>query len=289
MGEFAKFHGRKIKIGTCSSMYYCRYDQVDEIDYKDMCHGLNWRIPAFEEDGLLPGQFMFGALVDKYGPLRSIRLKNIDEEFDGIASSPGLIQLHDERSAMCVNVKCYHGVKLPEGNSDFNAFYNGKRDTLFLQALKNAKDDLRIVFACSACGNAWSCPFGEIYKYIDDVRMLFRLYTQVNRYSEESAKPWRYDIVGYELENREVVREPYGLREVIKKTYLRAWTKVEDGKLVHVVGASVTDERGEVVKDVERRGERFAEILLEVAKEAGFEDELLYESQRPEAYNNAYK
>ena len=284
MGEFAKFHGRTIKIGTCTSMYYCRYDQVSEIKYGDMCHGLCWRIPAFEEDGIQPGDYTFGALVETLGPLRSIRLKNIDEEFDGITQTPGLIQLRNDRSGMVVNVKCYHGRKLPESDGDFKAFYNGKRETLHLQALKNCKDDLRVVFACSACGSAWNCSFEEIYLNIADVRMLFRLYAQINRYNEVPGMAWRYDIQGYELERRELVHEPYGTREAIKKTYIRAWTKIEDGKLIHIIGANVNDINGNEVKDVERRGTDFAGILLEVAKEAGFEDELLYMSELPEAY-----
>lgn len=268
-------------------MYYCRFEQIEQILYPDFCHGLSWRIPAFEEDGVNPGAFVYGGLVDKFGPVRSVRLRNINDDFAGVADSPGLVQLREKCAGMVVNVKCYHSIKLPDESSDFKPFFNGRRDTLYLQALKDCEDDLRIVFACSACGAAWSATFDEIYHHIDDVRMLFRLYKQINTYAEVYGQPWKYDIQGYEICKREIVHEPWGTREAIKKTYLRAWSKIdEDGRLIHVVGANVCDIRGNEVKDVEHRGTDFAEVLLQVAREAGFEDELTYESPRPEAYNN---
>lgn len=66
MGEYAKFNGESIKIGTCEDMYYLRYDQrglvihesgnVDVTDRETVPH-LRFRFPFPEEDAVMPGGF----------------------------------------------------------------------------------------------------------------------------------------------------------------------------------------------------------------------------------------
>lgn len=48
MGEYAKrkIDCKKFKIGTCESMFNCRYDQISEVIYPYMSDNLYWRIPT---------------------------------------------------------------------------------------------------------------------------------------------------------------------------------------------------------------------------------------------------
>lgn len=64
MGEYAKrkADGTDIKIGTCKSMYYCRYDQRKEVEYPYNSDNFYWRIPTPDEDGTLPGDYDFSLL-----------------------------------------------------------------------------------------------------------------------------------------------------------------------------------------------------------------------------------
>lgn len=65
MGEYAKYGGEEIKIGTCENMYYLRADQacmvqalpgnVDPV--KDAGEGIRFRFPWPDEDGQAPGSF----------------------------------------------------------------------------------------------------------------------------------------------------------------------------------------------------------------------------------------
>ena len=66
MGEYAhrKKDGKEVKIGTCSRMYYCRYDQTGEINYPYMTDNLIWRIPNPDEDGTMPGDYQCSLLRD---------------------------------------------------------------------------------------------------------------------------------------------------------------------------------------------------------------------------------
>ena len=76
MGEYAKYDGEEIKIGTCEDMLYLRADQahlvtalpgnVDPIAHQD---ALRFRFPFPDEDGLQPGEFD--------DPFRGMRLYDV--------------------------------------------------------------------------------------------------------------------------------------------------------------------------------------------------------------------
>lgn len=61
MGEYAKYNGQEVKIGTCEDMYYLRYDQRYKVDalrgnvdpVKD-AEGLRFRFPWPDEDAIQP-------------------------------------------------------------------------------------------------------------------------------------------------------------------------------------------------------------------------------------------
>lgn len=63
MGEYAirKSDRESIKIGTCSDMYYLRYEDQDKVtpdEYSSF--GCRWRIPFPDEDNILPGEYDSG-------------------------------------------------------------------------------------------------------------------------------------------------------------------------------------------------------------------------------------
>ena len=65
MGEYAKYNGQQIKIGTCESMYYLRADQAHLVQAMSGnvnpitdCESIRFRFPFPEEDGCKPGSLM---------------------------------------------------------------------------------------------------------------------------------------------------------------------------------------------------------------------------------------
>lgn len=66
MGEYAKFNGESVKIGTCEDMYYLRYDQrtlvepeSGNVDPVDDAEHLRFRFPWPDEDHIEPGSGKF--------------------------------------------------------------------------------------------------------------------------------------------------------------------------------------------------------------------------------------
>ena len=68
MGEYATYNGKRIKIGTCESLYYLRADQASLVAHEegsanptgDMKDGSQWfrfRFPFPDEDCIKPGEF----------------------------------------------------------------------------------------------------------------------------------------------------------------------------------------------------------------------------------------
>ena len=77
MGEYANYRGDEIKIGTCESMYYLRYEDRHLVEWirgnvdASRDTGLLWRLPFPDEDGRGPGNY------EDYG--RGIQLRRGDE------------------------------------------------------------------------------------------------------------------------------------------------------------------------------------------------------------------
>lgn len=64
MGEYAKYNGESIKIGTCEDMYYLRADQAEmvlpeqgSVDPIGDSDSIRFRFPFPEEDNVKPGEF----------------------------------------------------------------------------------------------------------------------------------------------------------------------------------------------------------------------------------------
>lgn len=199
MGEYATRlrGGVQIKIGTCSSMYYCRYDQIKQVSYGYSTKNLLWRIPAIEEDGIEVGDFTFGGLFKDGFPLYSVRLKDFPEgcDYQGLAENAGIVQLHDQKTGMLLNVKCYHGLKLPQKTDEITPFFNGRRQPIHLCFLKNTDTELLVGLKCAACGEMWSTPFNEIEPYILSEEMRLRLLEMCSEYYfEHTGECAKYSV-----------------------------------------------------------------------------------------------
>ena len=188
MGEYAirKSDGAEIKIGTCETMYYIRYDDRDKVralpgnvDLKRAHeYGLRFRLPLIEEDGLQPGEYST-AFPSK------IRLSKPfpDPQFPTQASAvnfrikgayPGTITLRHEESGIQVSFPCYHGQKVPEnqGPDDARVRFgvNGARHAAELAYLKAVRvggcDRVVPVIRCAHCGDEWAVTWADIWEYI---------------------------------------------------------------------------------------------------------------------------
>lgn len=174
MGEYAKRKkdGVEVKLGTCESMYYCRFDQVKDTNYK--CYdNLFWRIPFPEEDGTQVGDYNFRLFTGDNIPCELMLLKeNMDADFKETLTNEqhsGTLFLEDKVTRVRVKVPCYHGLKHPEGRSDYLIC------SLYLCFLKNTPTELNVGFKCASCERMYSVPFNYIEPLIFDVGMKLRL------------------------------------------------------------------------------------------------------------------
>lgn len=201
MGEYAKriIDDKYVKIGTCDSMYYCRYEQKDDVDYGYPTDNFFWRIPTPEEDYISVGDFDYplfkGHLIPCLLRLNTYRLSSEDISF--MISEYGTLQMKDETSGLIVSLKCPHGFPVDrcgfKKGGDFvkGMFYNGYQSPIYLYALKNEDKELRVVARCASCGAMWSFSFSEIVNAIDHIWMKLRLLHQCADYhyvhSQESS------------------------------------------------------------------------------------------------------
>ena len=204
MGEYAhrKIDGKEIKIGTCESMYYCRYDQIGEITYPYMSDNLYWRIPTPDEDGTLPGEYNYSLLRDDVYVPRKLRLdtrKFSDNDISEMKKK-GIIQLREPKMGLLVNIPCPHGLpmeqfKINKDNDIISIGYNVHQDTLYLKGLKNEPNELKVLVECSCCEQMWSFSFNEIEPMIESIWMRLRLLHQISEYHYQRNKEKREFVV----------------------------------------------------------------------------------------------
>lgn len=164
MGEYAtrKSDGVEVKIGTCESMYYLRHEDQSKVTYQYFEHGLRYRLPFPDEDSVAVGEYPDHE--------RGLRLYKTDENgwSEGFIPDgdlePGLIQL-THPSGLLVNVKCHHGLKLPEGGGDCGTGWNGKSWFFELKAIKAVDGGTRPVYGCRHCRRMWSTDWDSVIDY----------------------------------------------------------------------------------------------------------------------------
>ncbi len=177
MGEYAKFNGEEIKIGTCECMYYLRYEHRNFV--QPLPHSLNpataknlfWRLPFPDEDHFGPGNY------EDFN--RGVRLYNKEKgDFrdESALKNPGKIQLRHSESGLLANIKCYHGMKLPENSDDARFHWNGKGHSFELAHIKNSDTGIRAVYKCRHCNGLWSTDeWDDMLDYILDDELKKRL------------------------------------------------------------------------------------------------------------------
>jgi hypothetical protein len=158
MGEYARFSGTSIKIGTCESMYYLRADQARMVEpesgsvdpVRDAEH-IRFRFPFPDEDAIAPGGF------EDYN--RRIRLDGMRPPAE-LAEDHYSVQFHHDHGYN-LSVRCPESVpntdaygmrvELPDG---LVVHRNGFRGAVFLSQQVYHEGMLVPVLSC-ACGMAW--------------------------------------------------------------------------------------------------------------------------------------
>ena len=188
MGEYAlrKSDQVQVKIGTCESMYYIRWDDRDKVspiehslDPSDTPN-LYWRLPVPEEDHLEPGDYDSGFPAVT---LVALRDEDTGKAFDYEPSGevkPGSFQMFKEECGLLLNVPCYHGHKVPD-MGEGKAFFNGKaRYWWELCGVKNHESpdgsiELLPLVRCRFCGNMFRETWAGILLHIPEGPLRERL------------------------------------------------------------------------------------------------------------------
>lgn len=100
MGEYARRvqDGQEVKIGTCETLYYLRYDQRKQVDYNFGKEKWFWRIPTPKEDGILPGDFETKPLSKgEYVPYMLKVSEPTDAVLEWASEHPGIAQTRVEK------------------------------------------------------------------------------------------------------------------------------------------------------------------------------------------------
>jgi hypothetical protein len=160
MGEDArrKVDGQSVKIGTCESMYYLRFDQREDVAYPwpklsddpEKLDPFLYRFPDPKEDGTLPGDYE-GA----WGGVK-LSIKGFWSQFEPGSVKHGAIQATGHHGYL-FNLPC------PEGSPDqYPGPYgkaprvgrNGGTTTVIVTAQRWYAGRLVTVVQCAACGDS---------------------------------------------------------------------------------------------------------------------------------------
>lgn len=219
MGEYAirKSDGKKVKIGTCGDMMYCRYDQLGDIDYPYSCKNLYWRIPTPDEDGTQVGDYEPSLMLENgYIPYHLMidSLKFDDEDKQLFIKHSGITHVVVDKLGMVCNIKCFHGLKLPDNSKDVIYFWNGKKGPFHLAYLVNTDTELRVGIKCNACGELFSMPFNEAESLIMSMLMKLRLLHQCSDYwYKHNDEPCPYKIEAVTRDKRILSIYPLSYRK----------------------------------------------------------------------------
>lgn len=185
MGEYAKLGNERIKIGTCESMYYLRWDDRRRVTPESgslnpaRTDNLFWRLPFPDEDRIGPGGYDdYNRGLRLYRMVKDPHGREHPEDFTDqeTMEDPGTIQLSHREAGLLVNVPCYHGLKLPEVVAPMRAFWNGKGHSFELAHVKNHKGrGLMPLVRCRHCNQMWRYEWADVLPYVQDKEMLRRL------------------------------------------------------------------------------------------------------------------
>lgn len=178
MGEYAKFGGSQIKIGTCEDMYYLRFDQREavtaernSVDPVTDAPALRFRFPFPDEDGIEPGSSQFH---DK-GFHRGIAVYGYTMPSGVDHSTVQFVA----QAGYNVSLPCPESEKYTDNahggrtlNADIRVHRNGFSGSVQLVAQKFVEGvGLVPILRCGGCGSMWREE--EISK-IEELAMCFR-------------------------------------------------------------------------------------------------------------------
>ena len=202
MGEFAirKSDLAKIKIGTCSDMFYLRFDDLNKIEALDhnvnpsVDAGLRFRLPLPEEDDVEPGNYE--SHRTDYCLMPGYRFKDAPQD--------GIHQVYDTRAGVLINLRCMHGESLPDLGPNATALFNGKAyGWTVLSSIKTQPApeagvgfvQLLPVISCRFCREAWlEKDWNRVLPWIhnDDLKQRLMAYRDFGVFrlgSEDAATP----------------------------------------------------------------------------------------------------
>jgi hypothetical protein len=172
MSEYAVYEDKLVKLATGSYFHYIRYEdrlkvkpQIDNINCTKKLN-LYWRLPYPDEDNIKIGEYQD---PNRVYPLHGFAVEGSDRH-------AGMLQLYHE-SGLIINVVCHHGIKLPKGSREMQAFWNRKAPFYALCAVKNTPAGLKAVVKCQFCGRAWKTGIDNVLQFIYDKELKRRLST----------------------------------------------------------------------------------------------------------------
>ena len=186
MGEYArrKSDGQEVKIGTCESMYYIRYEDRFKVDRSSCslnpqkCLDLFWRLPIPEEDNIKIGEYKY--------PMPAIPL--IGLEFPESINYPGNLYLNHE-CGLRIKVKCFHGQSSVKGTEDIEIL-KLPESSFILNGIKNTRNGIRPLIGCNACSQLWSVDWVDIWEHIPDGELKNRLHKYSTTFMEQDILGW---------------------------------------------------------------------------------------------------
>jgi hypothetical protein len=190
MGEYAKFNGERVKIGTCESMYYLRADQahlveaeygnVDPIKDRDE---IRFRFPFPDEDDIEPGCF------EDFDRGVQIPGWSLPETF----AEHGSVQFVAKPPGYVLSIPCPEqfgqpgmSVELPNGlHVGRNGWSGGPKIT----QQRYFEGGLWSVVDCGACGAAWRLT----PELAEEVAVAFRVEADREQWVQSGREPAHTD------------------------------------------------------------------------------------------------
>lgn len=185
MGEYAtrKADNEYIKIGTCESMYYLRWEDIDKVSAGyDLREPGNWfRLPLPAEDHCGPGGYDGHEAVYNLMPYQdSDNATPVSFELD--EPQPGSFQMHHKTSGLLLSVPCHHGAALPEVPEGWHAHWNGKDSYPWeLYMVKNTESGLLPIVRCRHCRDTYRSSWAAVLPHINDELLRERLTNYANQ------------------------------------------------------------------------------------------------------------
>ena len=158
MGEYAKYSGDEIKIGTCEDMYYLRFQdrrKVEPLPHSldppepETVQSLRFRFPWPDEDHILPG----GSEYHDNGYHRAVAVPGFESSTPGVEH--GKVQFKAQAGYL-VSLPCPESPKLTAQFPDLHIHRNGFSGAVQLVAQKYVHGvGLVPILRCGGCGSMW--------------------------------------------------------------------------------------------------------------------------------------